>query len=245
MNYEKFRYGIKDIILEFGFYCMVCGAVSYVFYKSFMIFALTMPIFPIYLKIQKKKYIHKRKGKLLEEFAESLQIISANLKAGYSVENAFIEAYKDVIVFFKKESLMAAELLLIRKGLEVNRTLEEMVEDFALRSNVEDILLFADALKMAKRNGGNIREVLLDTADIISEKICTDKEIELIISEKKLEFRIMEAVPLLLPVYLEATSKGYFDVLYEGIFGRMFMTSCLIVYVVAIIWGDRILRIDV
>ncbi len=161
------------------------------------------------------------------------------------MENAFRESYRDIQLFYGKESLMAAELLNIERGLETNLSLEDLFSEFASRSKAEDIILFADVLSMAKRNGGKIPEVLSDTADRVREKICTDNEIDLIISEKKLELRIMEAVPFLIPVYLEATSKGYFDPLYERIEGRILMTICLALYVAAIYAAERIIQIDI
>lgn len=105
--------------------------------------------------------------------------------------------------------------------------------------------MFSDVVKSAKRNGGNITEVLSGTADRIRESICVDAEIETIISEKKLELRIMEGMPFLILMYLEVTSVGYFDVLYEGIRGRLFMTIALLLYIAAIILGNKIMKIKI
>lgn len=245
MNYDIYHYSFFEVVKECGIYITICGCIAYVFYKSIIVFLILLTGIPLYLAYRKNVYKENRKKVLVKEFAETLYLIASNLKAGYSIENAFGESYKDIQLFYGKKSLMAAELLNIQRGLEINQSLEDLFLDFAARSQAEDIILFADVLSMAKRNGGKIPEVLSDTADRIREKICTDNEIDLIISEKKLEMRIMEVVPFLIPVYLEVTSRGYFDPLYEKAEGRVLMTGCLLLYGMAVFAAERIIKIDV
>lgn len=245
MDYKEYKLSAKEIFEGILLYSIFDVAVSYFFYRSKTVFAVLFFGMPVFFYVFKKKLIVKRKKRLLMEFSETLYSVSINIRAGFSVENAFIDAYKDIQLFYGTDCLMLEEILRIRKGLEMNLTLEELVEDFSNRSGEEDIKMFSDVLKNAKRNGGNITEVLSNTADRIREKICVDAEIETLITEKKLELRIMEGMPFLILLYLEATSAGYFDVLYEGIRGRAIMTAALIVYCFAAFIGDRIMRIKV
>ena len=60
-----------------------------------------------------------------------------------------------------------------------------------------------------------------------------------LIAEKKLELRMMEVMPFFILIYLGITSVGYFDVLYEGIPGRVFMTVCLAVYIASVILAEK------
>ena len=140
---------------------------------------------------------------------------------------------------------MAEEILRIKRGLEINITLEELIDNLAKRSGAEEIEMFSDVCKSAKRNGGNIAEVLTDTAERIRESICVDAEIDNLMAEKKLEFRIMSVMPFVILIYINITSAGYFDVLYEGIFGRVFMTVALLIFAGALILGRKIMRINV
>ena len=55
----------------------------------------------------------------------------------------------------------------------------------------------------------------------------------------------MSAVPIGIVFYLEFTSHGFFDVLYETMIGRVIMTVSLIAYLGAIAWGRKILDIMV
>lgn len=245
MKYENYRLNGFEWILGIVIYAAGDGAIAFFFYRSVYVFPILFIFFPLFILFYKKKLINKRKKKLLDEFSEVLYSVSISMKAGYSIENAFVEAYRDICLFYGKNSLMAEEIKRIEKGLEINITLEELIEDFAKRSGEKDIILFSEVCKSAKRNGGNTAEVLLNTADRIRRGIYVEKEIETILSEKKLEMRIMEVMPFFILGYLEVTSVGYFSVCYESISGRIFMTIALLVYIISILLGQRILRIEV
>ena len=245
MDYEKYRFSPAELARGLGIYIGLDAAVAYFFYRTWIVFLILLPLFPVFLKFYRESLKLSRKQKLAEEFSETLISVSTNIKAGYSLENAFPESLKDIKMFYGEKSLMVGEIQRIRKGLMVNKPLEELMEDLGKRSGVEEIILFADVLKVAKRNGGNITEVLSDTADRVREKICVDKEIKIIIAEKKLELRVMEGIPFFILLYLDFTSRGYFDVLYSGLEGRILMTGCLAVYIAAVLLAGRIVRIRV
>lgn len=245
MDYREYSLSVKEKLTGVLAYAGVCSIIAYFFYRSFYVFFALLPGGFFFFRVLKRMLCEKRKKKLKDEFSETLYSVSVNMKAGYSLENAFLEAYRDLKLFYGEKSLMAEEVMRIRKGLEINITLEELIEDLSFRSGVEEIKMFSDVVKSAKRNGGNITEVLSGTADRIRESICVDAEIETIISEKRLELRIMEGMPFLILMYLEVTSVGYFDVLYEGIRGRLFMTIALLLYIAAIILGNKIMKIKI
>lgn len=245
MDYSKYTLSKKEIIIGISEYVVLDIVVAVFFYRSIMAFIILMPCIYGFIGIYKDSLIKKRKKQLTTEFSQTLYSVISGLKAGYSIENAFVEAGKDLFMFYGEKSLMALEIKNIKSGLAVNRNLEDLIENLGNRSKVEDILLFSDVFKCAKRNGGNITEVLSETADKIQERICIDKEINLLISEKRLEFRIMEAVPFFILIYLDITSSGYFDILYGNTTGVLVMTGCLLTYVAAILTAEKIVSIKV
>lgn len=245
MDYKVYKLSKTEYLKGASIYGCISGVTAYFFYRSAALFLIMLPGFAIFLKLYKSRLREKRNKKLMEEFSETLGSVSVNMRAGYSIENAFLEAYKDIKLFYGEESLMAKEILRIKRGLEINITLEELIDNLAKRSGAEEIEMFSDVCKSAKRNGGNIAEVLTDTAERIRESICVDAEIDNLMAEKKLEFRIMSVMPFVIFIYINITSAGYFDVLYEDIFGRVFMTVALLIFAGALILGRKIMRINV
>ena len=244
-RYDEYKYSGVEIIGVISVYLTVLAMTAYFFYRSVWVFVISLVGIPIFLKYYKRILIKKRKEKLAEEFAEVLYSVNANVKAGYATENAFWEARKDIILFYGENSLMAEELLTIKKGIGINRTLESLLLNLGERSGVEDILIFSRVFETAKRNGGNMNKVLERTADTLRAKIEIEKEIQVLIAEKRFELKIMECIPFFIIAYIGFTSKGYFDPMYHNLKGIAVMSICLLVYVGASILGQKLVEIDV
>ncbi len=156
-----------------------------------------------------------------------------------------MEAGKDIELFYGEKSLMAEEIRYIKNALAVNRTLESLLLNLGERSGVEDIVIFSKVFETAKRNGGNLPEVIEKTADTVRAKFETEKEIQVLISQKRLELKIMEIVPFFIIAYIGITSKGYFSVLYHNLKGVIFMSVCLTIYGLSVYLGSKMVEIDV
>lgn len=90
-----------------------------------------------------------------------------------------------------------------------------------------------------------MRGIIANTAEIIGDKQEIRREIETVVSEKRLEQQIMRYIPFFIIFYISLTTKGYFESLYHNIFGWVLMTGSLVVYVAACRISDRILNIEV
>ena len=224
---------------------MLIGIFAYFFYRSIWAYLLLLPALLLFLKGKKKELAGKRRQSLQMQFKDAVLSVSANQKAGYSVENAFKEAYRDMKMLYGEESPICRELYSIGKGLENNIVLEKLLYDFGCRSRLQDIMQFADVFLIAKRNGGSMTEILSVTADTIEQKTAVDKEIEVLLSSRKMEQKIMNAVPFFIIFYISLTSKGFFDVLYHNPAGILIMTICLAVYLAAFIISRKIVEIEV
>ena len=234
---EWILYGIQSI----GIVTML----GYFFYGSVKWALLLSPLVIVLLKRKQRELCKKRKQELLNQFKDMLTSLNNSLQAGYSLENALSETYKDMLYFRGEDSLIVRELAFIRTGIKNGRTPEEMLEDLGERSCEDDIFDFANILAIGKKNGGNMNEIIKSGVAVIEEKIETKQEIKTLLSAKKLESRIMSVIPFFIILYIGITSKGYFDTLYQTLGGHIFMTVCLIVYLTAVSLAGRIVEIQV
>ena len=88
-------------------------------------------------------------------------------------------------------------------------------------------------------------EILSETADSIEQKSVVDKEIQVILSSKKMEQKIMNVIPFFIIFYISITSRGFFDVLYHNLIGIVIMTFCLVLYLAAFMISQKIVAIEV
>lgn len=244
-DYEKDGFNRKEKCKAFLQGIVILAFLSYMFYRSVFAFLILLPLLWFYMKWQKANFLRKQKELLGIQFKELLQSLLAGIQAGYSIENAFGNAYADIALLYGEDAMLAKELLHIKKALRNNRTVEDLVMDLALRSHHPDLMEFAEVFQVAKRSGGNLPGMMKTTTEILTAKMEVKRKISTVISSKKMEQSIMNVVPFGILLYINASSPGFFDVLYHNVTGIIIMTILLLVYLAAYFLAEKIIRIDI
>lgn len=215
------------------------------FYRSIGVVVIGGGIFGLFnLAPERKRHRKQQEQEITLQFRAGLQGISSALSAGYSIENSFKEARRDLALLYGEEALLVREFLWIEGQLALNQPLENLLFTFGNRWNTEDILHFAQVFQTAKRSGGDLIAITRHTAEKISEKIEVKREIHTMIAGKRLEGKVMCVVPLGIIAYFWICSPGFLDCLYTSS-GRPVMTVLLLVYVAAYYWSGRLCDIEV
>ena len=244
IDYRTYRMKYYEAVMYTAFWALFCMICAYFFYRSWIAFiVLFFLLYPFYLRYIKRILKEKRNWQITIEFKELIRILSTNIQAGSSVENAFINAYEEIKMSNPSCSIVKEECLQIVKGLQNNIVIEELLSSFAKRSNNQEIIEFAQVFSVAKRSGCNLKEIIADTTDVIDLKVETKREFRVLIASKKLEHRIMCVIPFVIIGYITITSPGYFDIFYNTHWGTAVMTACLISYIGALVWGEKISEI--
>ena len=230
--------------------CMLEGIViivlfSWFFYRSALALPFLLPVYLLYQSERQKILRKKRQKEALIQFKDAILSVSANQKAGYSIENAFQQALGDMELLYGKESMICRELYIVVAGLKNNMSIESLLHDFGRRVGTEDIIEFAQVFAVAKRSGGNLTEIIERSVSVIEDKVETEKEIEVVISARQMEQRIMNIVPFGILLYISAASEGFFDVLYRNAAGVVLMSICMVVYIGAVFLSGKIVDIEV
>ncbi len=234
---EKARYCVQGMLM--------IGMISYLFYQSWIAFLLLLPLLRFYFKQKHRDCAEKRIIRLVDDFKSFLEVFSSNLQAGYSVENAIEESYKDIAVMSDREADLMLELRRMINGLRNNVDISDMICQFAQRSRVEEIIDFSGVFRTAKRSGGNMNTMIRQCSDLIHDKMEVRSEIRTVTAEKQLECRLMTYIPFGIMFYINLTTPGYFCILYHNLTGIVIMTVCLAVYLVAVYLSGRLVRIEV
>ncbi len=213
---------------------------AFFFYRSVWAWVPMLPVGVVFVAQRQKKRIRKSKQSFLLQFKECVLSVEASLHAGYAVENAFAESIGDMEIMFGKDCSMAEELQVLRRGLRNNETLENLLQDMAVRSGLDEIKEFAEVFGIAKRNSGNIPDTIAIYSRIISNKLELDAEVETLLAAKQLEQRVMNVMPFFIVLYLEYSNPGYFDMMYHNPMGMGIMTLALVVYLGAYVLSEHI-----
>lgn len=224
---------------------LLIGIISYLFYGTWICTILFSPYLIWYIKSWEKQLVKKKQSKFRLQFKEAIQSLSAALNVGYSVENAMRETIKDLKGIYKKDDMILREFSYMIRQLQMNVSVETVLQDFAGRTGDEDVQTFVTVFNMAKRSGGDTMEIIRNAVRQMGEKIDVEREITTLVSGKKLELKIMTMIPLGMVLYMKISFPEFLDVLYGNLAGVIIMSICLLVYVVAYEMGRRIVEIEV
>lgn len=244
MNYEVYHLSRWERTKVLGIAAIGIILVTRLFYDNYW-GLLGYPFLVVFLwKRSKEKGRHKRKEQLLREFMDALRVVNTSLSAGLSIENAWMEAKKEILALHGNGA-MYMELQGLEQQLALSHTVEEWLSEFAERSGVDSIQSFADVFSYAKRCGGNLTVIVDRTTQQMREKFDTEAEIQVLLAKRRLEQKVMEVIPVLILGYLRLSSGDYMEALYGNLLGAAIMTGCLIVYGISIYWANQILAIEV
>lgn len=242
-DYEVCPFTPSQQILYFAIGFLAGGVVSFIFYESLILSAVVaVACGLIYPKARRKQLIEKRKQKLLLQFRDCLESLSTSLGSGSNVPQAFEAVAADMVVQHGPESDISREMAIITEGIADNINVEVLLGDFGTRSGLPDIKNFADVFEICYRKGGNVREIVKSTYQIICDKVDVQLEINTAVASKRMEQNAMLVMPVVFIFLLKMMGSDMIDL--RSVQGILSTTAGLACFIVAYLVGKKILRID-
>ncbi|MGE9881409.1 type II secretion system F family protein [Blautia obeum] len=223
----------------------ITGITAWLFYRSLWAVFLLAPVggWNFWRLVQEQAYQKEKEFQL--QFKEAILAVSSAMNIGYSVENAFREAQKELKKIYPEEARISKELQMIVRQLRVHVPMEQILEELSQRAPTEDVRNFVTVFVAAKKSGGNMIAIIQNTANQIGDKMDVKREIDTILAAKRYEFRVMSVVPYAIIGYMSLSFPEFMECLYGNILGIGVMTICLVIYLAAYYLGLRIIRIEV
>ena len=121
---------------------------------------------------------------------------------------------------------------------------KNVTDAFGRRTGVKDIIMFASIFRISYRKGGNIKEIIKNTNDIMRDKFDIQEDIETSMTSGKSELRMMMVMPVLMIGMFKGMSPD-FGANFTTPAGIMSTTISLVIYGVAYFIGSKIMDIKV
>jgi tight adherence protein B len=219
----------KEMLSYYAVSIPLLCLVGYLFYNNLVI-ALIMAALSYPFRNRYVQYIYgKRKDELTKQFRDLVYSLSTSVGTGRPLAEALTDASLSMNLIYEEDSPICTWLAsAVRRMKESKESEEALFNEFAEQSGIEDIRGFADIYSISRKTGGDLIRVLAKTAEILLDKGEIQKEIQNLTAQKRLESRIISAMPLLLIIFLKFTSPDYLLVMYETAAGRILMSGALI-----------------
>lgn len=196
----------------------------------------------LFVPMRVKSIVTKRRNELNHQFRDMLEALTTSLGAGKNVNDSFFAVYEDMKVQYDSDAYILKELEVIISGIHNNVAIEDVLQDFGDRSDIDDIKSFANVFKISYRKGGNIKDIIRNTHNILSDKMEIAEDIETLVTSNKMEQNIMIIMPIALIGVIKMMSPE-FAANFVTPTGIISTTVSIVIFVVAYFIGKAVLDI--
>lgn len=212
------------------------------FFQSAWGFFITFPVMFLYVKFAKVKLIRKKKHQLEIQFKDAILAMASSLQAGYSLGHAFEDALEMSSDVYGKESMIVSLFENVVWGQRLNIPMDQLLEELAENSQLEDVRNFTEVIKVTRRCGGNLPDIIQKLAGVIEDHLTVKSEILSVTTSVRYEAYIMDVIPVAIIWYMNLTGPSFLKVLYTGLAGRFFMVICMFFYLGTVVWQFHIME---
>ena len=196
----------------------------------------------VYLQMRNKQIIEKKKRLLNSQFRDLLDSLTTAIGAGKNVPESFLSAKEDLLNQYNEDADIVKEVEVILSGLKNNINIEDLLMDFAKRSANKDIESFANVFKVSYRKGGNIKDIIRNTHDILSDKLEINEEVITTIASSKFNLNIMTFMPIFMVAAIKMMSPD-FAANFASSSGVVATTVAVVIFVISYFVGKKIMVI--
>lgn len=181
----------------------------------------------------------KRIKALRKQFRSFLETIAVSLSSGMNISDSLLSAYNDLKVEFSENAYIVIEVKEMIDGIQNNVAIEDMMASLGERSSIEDVKNFGIVFELCYRAGGNMKDVVRRTCDIISEKIEIEAEIETALTSNKSQFSVMMIIPVGMVIMIRAMMES-FAASFSTLPGVIAMTVAIGIFIGAYKLGTKL-----
>lgn len=245
-NYDMSTFGILENIIAFIMGGLIAFVISYLFFKIKILSVIAAVIYGFIFTVQaNEKSKEKRRKKVKLQFFDMLEAMSVALRAGNPPLKALESARGDLLLTYPVKSDIIVELNLIIGKFNNSVPLSEGFNDFANRSQVEDISSFANVFATIEGKSGKANEIVTEVQEIMSDKAEIEMEIDTMMLSAKTEVYTMLVLPLLMLMVIGYMGAGFMDALYTTAVGRIVSFIGLLMYGLSYLLAKKLVKIDI
>jgi tight adherence protein B len=186
------------------------------------------------------RYLAKRRARQFElQLPDVLTLIASSLSTGFSLAQAIDGITRDASEPAAKE--FSRTLAETRIGVD----LEDALDRTAERMGSENLAWATMAVRIQRRVGGNLAEVMRTTARTLRDRETLRRQIRALSAEGRLSAYILVALPVLMAAYMYVVRRDYIAQLWQRSLGIAMLSIAGVLLVVGTFWMRRLVNVRV
>jgi tight adherence protein B len=181
----------------------------------------------------------QRLKKFERQLPEAMELLGRSLRAGHSLSDGIR------LVGEEMPQPIGGEFSRCYEQQNLGRSLEDTLEEMAVRIPSLDVRFFATSVLLQRQTGGDMAEILDKIGRLIRERFQIRAQVAALTGEGRLSGIVLLAMPVLLAIYMYLRDPEYLRPLLEHPLGQRMTISAAVLQIVGAIAIKRIVNIKV
>jgi tight adherence protein B len=181
----------------------------------------------------------RRQAAIQAQLADTLMVIASSMRAGHSFLQSLDSAAKEI------DDPAAGELGRVLTEIRLGRDIDDALEALVGRVGSQDLEWAVTAIKIQRKTGGNLAEVLETVAKTIRERETLRRQVRVLSAEGRISVIVLTVLPILIAVYLMLVNPEYLKTLTTTTPGIIISSVAGVLMAFGYLWMRKIVRLNV
>lgn len=179
----------------------------------------------------------RRTRQLEQQLPDALDLIARSMQAGHAFTSALQIAARE------SPAPMGTELSGVFNAIQYGAAVQDALAQWAGRVAGEDVRIFVTGVRIQTETGGNLAELMHQTAALIRERQKLRGSIRVLSAEGRISALILTLLPFVLAGLMTALNPQFMARLWYDPQGQKLVAGALLLMLVGILWMWRLVRI--
>lgn len=180
-----------------------------------------------------------RQNAMQKQLADTLMVIASSMRAGHSFLQSLDSAVKEA------DEPTAGEFGRVLREIRLGRDTDQALEALVERVGSQDLEWAVTAIKIQRKIGGNLAEVLETVAKTVRERETLRRQVRVLSAEGRISIVVLSVLPVLLAGYIMVVNPEYLRTLTNTRPGIFISVAGAALMGVGYIWMRKIVRLNV
>jgi len=233
------RSPVKGVQVLVGQALLTLACTSVALYLGEWLWLLLVPAFVISPKLFIGSATARRTAKIEEQIEPWINAVANALKASPSLGEAICSTTTLV------PSPISQELDVLVQEYELGTPLDQALENLGERIESKTLAGMVTALKIARRSGGNLTDMLETAATSLREFARLEGVVRTKTAEGKAQAFVIGLIPVPMILAIRQIDPHFFDPLFHSFLGQLIIAGALALWATAIVAARKILDVDI